>query len=36
MKSEGASDDVIRSKVIEMKEKSIQQYGNRSKVGLEI
>lgn len=36
MKNEGASDLEIRKRVLEMKEASIQNYGNRSKVGLEI
>ena len=36
MKNEGESDEKIRLMVLEMKMKSLENYGNRSKVGLEI
>lgn len=36
MKDDGESDEKIRQAILEMKLKSLEQYGNRSKVGLEI
>lgn len=36
MRAEGKSDDEIRMAALEMKIKSVEKYGNRSKVGLEI
>ena len=36
MKEDGESDDKIRQAILEMKIKSLENYGNRSKVGLEI
>mmetsp|Transcript_18688 Transcript_18688/g.28620 ORF Transcript_18688/g.28620 Transcript_18688/m.28620 type:complete len:83 (+) Transcript_18688:1648-1896(+) len=34
MRKEGASEEEIKKKLIEKKEKSVEKYGNKSKIGL--